>query len=82
MIKKILFLPKVFWLLIFIVLPFFGLVLYNNFANNAALSEKRESDRSRCYDRVSEKIATVEGDKGITRDDIERYGSVMVNTCH
>ncbi|MBD2488979.1 PLD nuclease N-terminal domain-containing protein [Aulosira sp. FACHB-615] len=63
------------WLLLFIVLPFFGLIIFGRFA------ESNKSSGKNCYEQAGQDILNREGSKVMNRSDVERYYGEMRGRC-
>jgi hypothetical protein len=63
------------WLLLFIVLPFFGLIIHFR------ISEANRSSGENCYEQAGQDILKREGNKVLNRSDVERYYGEMRNRC-
>lgn len=73
---KIRHVNKDVWLFLFIVLPFFGLILF------ARLSEgSSKASKSDCYNQASQNLAAREGNHSVSKADIERYTSEITGSC-
>lgn len=75
LIEKIPKVNKDVWLLLFIVLPFFGLIIHFN------ISESNRSSGKNCYDQAGQEILKREGSKVLNRSDVERYESELTSRC-
>ncbi|WP_235115404.1 hypothetical protein [Desmonostoc muscorum] len=75
LIEKIYKVNKDVWLFLFIVLPFLGLIIHFN------ISESNRSSGKNCYDQAGQEILKREGNKVLSRSDVERYESEMTSRC-
>ncbi|MFN6559141.1 MAG: hypothetical protein RMY28_004975 [Nostoc sp. ChiSLP01] len=75
LIEKIHKVNKDVWLLLFIVFPFLGLIIHFN------ISESNRSSGQNCYDQAGKEILKREGNKVLSRSDIERYENEMTSRC-
>ncbi|MDB9373976.1 hypothetical protein [Nodularia sphaerocarpa] len=64
------------WLFLFIVLPFFSLIIYGGFA------ESNRNEGEGCYDKVAKDLSIRDSGKSVSKDDLRRYYAEMLTKCN
>jgi hypothetical protein len=65
------------WLALFVVLPVFSLIIFSRFSSGTD-----KASGSNCYEQAGKEIASREGNRVVSKADIERYQTEILSRCN